>query len=181
VAQATCSDDACDRPAHARGMCSKHYMKWYAVNRDIPKRNYPTGTRKVIGSTDERFWQYVDSSDPLGCWRWTGAIDPQTGYGRMTVDGTTDYAHRVSYRLSIGDLDPKLTIDHLCRTRWCVNPLHLEQVTQRENLRRQPRNRVTHCPQGHPYKGDNLIEYKGRRYCRACRDARNAARPSKAA
>jgi hypothetical protein len=27
----------------------------------------------------------------------------------------------------------------------------------------------THCPRGHPYEGDNLIVYRGGRYCHACK------------
>jgi hypothetical protein len=30
---------------------------------------------------------------------------------------------------------------------------------------------VTHCPQGHPYEGDNLYLDGGRRRCRTCRTA----------
>lgn len=172
MANATCSTDACERPAKARGMCTSCYMRWYAANPDAPKRSYKTGTKKVYGTVEERFWAYVDASDPLGCWRWTGAIDVQSGYGRMSVNGTVTYAHRISYELCVGDLDPGLTIDHLCRNRWCVQPLHLEQVTNRENIRRAPKNRVTTCPAGHPYEGENLYVNSGRRYCRTCRNER---------
>jgi len=30
-----------------------------------------------------------------------------------------------------------MQVDHLCRVRTCVNPEHLEPVTQQENLRRE--------------------------------------------
>lgn len=58
----------------------------------------------------------------------------------------------------------------------CVNPDHLEPVTQSENLLRaegvgKGNTRKTHCPQGHPYSGDNLYLAPSRpnRMCRACR------------
>lgn len=53
--------------------------------------------------------------------------------------------------------------------------------TSSENIRDQLRHgtqvnaRKTHCPQGHPYAGDNLyVQPNGDRKCRACR-ARNLA------
>lgn len=168
MANATCSADDCERPSHARGMCPTHYTQWWLANPDAPKRSYPAGATRRRGSVEERFWRYVDSADPLGCWRWTGAIDGQTGYGRLNVEGRTEYAHRVSYQLCIGDLDPELTIDHLCRNRWCVQPLHLEQVTLRENVRRQPRLLGDTCRRGHPLTGDNLATWGNRRHCRIC-------------
>jgi hypothetical protein len=36
------------------------------------------------------------------------------------------------------DIPPSLMIDHLCRNRSCVNPWHMELVTNRENGRRSP-------------------------------------------
>lgn len=37
-------------------------------------------------------------------------------------------------------------------------------------------SRRTHCPQNHPYDETNTRHYRGRRYCRACGEARSAAR-----
>lgn len=38
------------------------------------------------------------------------------------------------------------------------------------------RNRnKTHCPQGHPYDDANTTRRNGRRYCHACKTAREAA------
>jgi len=83
-------------------------------------------------------------------------------------------AHRAVYQLLVGPIPLGLQIDHLCRNRVCVNPAHLEAVTQRENIRRSDpgkhhRNK-THCPHRHPYSGRNLIVRKrtGARRCREC-------------
>lgn len=71
------------------------------------------------------------------CLIWTGAVGT-SGYG---VIGTgeakkTDYAHRVAYRAAYGEIPVGKHIDHLCAVRTCVNPEHLEAVTQGENNRR---------------------------------------------
>jgi hypothetical protein len=72
--------------------------------------------------------------DPVrDCWEWTGKKN-SAGYGRLTVNGRRQYAHRYSFDISpSGPLKPGLDIDHLCRNPICANPYHLEQVTHREN------------------------------------------------
>lgn len=103
------------------------------------------------------------------CWVWTGAMHRE-GYG---VFGAT-LAHRVAYEAFIGEIPAGLTIDHLCRNRACVNPIHLEPTTLPVNVMRgespPARNaRKTHCPQGHPYDDVNThITSKGWRSCKAC-------------
>lgn len=117
----------------------------------------------------ERFEKYYLPEPNSGCWLWVGAINPYD-YGIFYTD-RLEGAHRSAYRLFKGPIPEGLVIDHLCRTRSCVNPAHLEAVTLAENLRRGEntyRNR-THCRYGHPYLGDNLVLRKtGLRECRIC-------------
>jgi hypothetical protein len=109
-----------------------------------------------------------------GCWLWLGEIKPN-GYPTHWVDKRHVHAHRFSYERYRGKLAPKLVIDHLCRNRWCVNPDHMEEVTQRVNVLRgigipAVNAKKTHCKQGHLLAGDNLISKGGTRICRTCKN-----------
>lgn len=74
-----------------------------------------------------------------GCWIWTASTDTK-GYGKVgkNIAGKTKMfsAHRLSYFFFKGHLTKGLTIDHLCGNPLCVNPSHLEEVTQKENNHR---------------------------------------------
>jgi hypothetical protein len=121
----------------------------------------------------ERFMARVDQRGPGDCWNWRGGIG-LNGYGSMSLSETAKaYAHRVSYELFKGPIPETLTIDHLCRNRRCVNPAHLEAVTNAENARRAVVKTHT-CPKGHPK--DGLVAGKRpRAYCKTCnRDRANA-------
>lgn len=107
-----------------------------------------------------------------GCWLWTDALDDD-GYGSVMVDRKRLRAHRVSYEHHRGLIPEGLTLDHLCRTRSCINPDHLEAVSNRVNVLRgvgpcAQNARKAACPKGHPYDGPNLYAWEGQRYCRAC-------------
>jgi hypothetical protein len=137
-------------------------------------------------TSEDLFWAKVDKNGApsnwrpdLGpCWMWTAHIVPHTGYGQFSFGGRPSrkqMAHRYAYEATVGPIPEGLHLDHLCRVRACVNPAHLEAVTQQENNRRAAaaRVRVTHCPQGHEYAGDNLVVTPLNQYvCRTCRNAR---------
>lgn len=125
----------------------------------------------------ERFCAKVKFGDtPDDCWLWDGSL--LNGYGQFYVGGGTGKqcgAHRAAYELFVGPIPDGYHIDHLCQTRDCVHPDHLEAVTPRENILRgtgaiAQNARKTHCPQGHPYDEENTMRINnGRsRRCRIC-------------
>jgi hypothetical protein len=115
----------------------------------------------------ERFTAKYVVNPETGCWEWTAARFAGKPYGYIGVDGKPRQAHRVSYELHVGPIPEGLVIDHLCNVGYCVNPDHLQAVTQEENRRRQV-ERKTHCVNNHPLSGENLVLV---RRCRICLDA----------
>lgn len=122
-----------------------------------------------------RFWSNVDKAAENGCWEWTGTVG-LSGYARFQsrTTGGRRYAHRVAWEIVRGQIPEGLQIDHLCRNRRCVNPEHLEPVTQRTNVLRgvgpsAKQARQTHCLKGHPFDEVNTYrDPRGRRKCRRC-------------
>lgn len=130
----TCSIDGCEKASPQSTVCSMHRQrKWRYGSYD---------TRKQIRGDDKaRFFSHVMKNDKSDCWLWTASLSG--GYGVFTVHGSWGSAHRWSYEYHKGSIPPGLHIDHLCRNRRCVNPNHLEAVTQRENNVRRAKAQTT--------------------------------------
>lgn len=75
-----------------------------------------------------------------GCWDWNAAKDGR-GYGVFKFNGKIRKAHRVSYEMHVMEIPEGLVVDHLCGNKSCVNPEHLEPVTQHENVLRGARTK----------------------------------------
>lgn len=120
----------------------------------------------------ESIWAKVTKTD--SCWLWNGRMTPD-GYGRRSWRGKEVSVHKIVYSLLVADVPQGLVIDHLCRTRSCVNPEHMEIVTNRENVLRgigipAINKRKTHCKRGHELNEVNSrIDKRGGRYCELCR------------
>lgn len=117
------------------------------------------------------FWARVEKTP--ACWLWKGSLNQ--GYGQFAFRKKIVRAHRFAYELLVGPIPDRLTLDHLCRVRACVNPDHLEPVTDRENILRgtglSARNAArTHCKRGHLFDEANTYNNGRRRRCRACKN-----------
>ena len=134
-------------------------------------------------SLDERFEKFTLYAGD--CIVWVGT-SPDGRYGQFRHNGRQVYAHRFAYERMHGPIPRGLVMDHLCRNTLCVNPAHLEPVTQAVNWHRGLgpltsgtfNNNKTHCPEGHPYAGENLYIDKRRnhRRCRICMAASSKSR-----
>jgi hypothetical protein len=121
------------------------------------------------------------------CWPWLGSHS-NGGYG--TYRGNP--AHRGVYEALVGAIPEGMYLDHTCHNdascpggsscphRACVNPFHLEPVSNKENILRgespaAKNARKTHCPYGHPL--DGVIHLKDRiaRRCLTCHRLRQNA------
>jgi len=184
MVEATCSVETCTRPTRHVGLCNAHSQRLRSGKPMLdPMRSTGRGR-----SLEERFWSRVDRRGPDECWLWLGFVQ-QNGYGKFTTGplgrSRCWLAHRLAWFVVHG-VEPDQELDHLCRTKRCVNPNHLEPVPHKENqLRavpyRQPRARAlsSHCRHGHEYTVKNTylppVGTPRESFWRQCRRCRAAA------
>jgi hypothetical protein len=129
------------------------------------------------------FDSFVVPDPNSGCWLWSGYTSERGYailYGRFPDGSWQKKAHRVSYERHVGVIPEGLVLDHKCRTRCCVNPAHLEPVTNEENMRRGVlffATRTGSCRRGH----SDIYFIKNRSggtdtKCRECRRQRDSRR-----
>jgi hypothetical protein len=117
----------------ARGFRGKEFSHFSQLEILPGTRRFPYRPRVPVM---ERFWAKVEMVTESGCWIWTGATC--NGYGQFTNEHSWgEAAHRFAYRTLRGPISHGKQIDHLCRVTCCVNPHHLEVVSQHENLLRR--------------------------------------------
>lgn len=130
-----------------------------------------------------RFWAKVTKTE--SCWIWSGTKHSNKGYGVFYIwngQGQIVFrAHRYSVEYFFGPIDPSLTLDHLCENKLCVNPGHLEAVSNALNNQRKNRKNLNSCKYGHPLTDENIYLYKfatrtghvvRQRKCKTCTKAR---------
>lgn len=138
-----------------------------------PNPGLPDANLAFDRKAKARFWQKVSPAPSHECWMWRGAVG-KSGYGNVGRNKITYLAHRLGYEFTYGPTPSGLDLDHLCRVKLCVNPVHLEPVTFLENMRRRyelnPDPRPTYCIRGHEYTPENtsVISTTGQRKCVRC-------------
>lgn len=123
----------------------------------------------------DRIMARVKVDKQTGCWNYDGYVDPITGYAMFSLRNPkrNTGAHRASYMAFKGDIGDNHVL-HKCDNRICLNPDHLYLGDHMQNMRdRDFRGRnfnksKTHCSKGHPFSGDNLYEWRGKRRCKKC-------------
>lgn len=135
---------------------------------------------KINEKLINRFMKYVKKTE--NCWEWIGVKNLQ-GYGRFCICYKGIYAqinaHRISYMIFKDSISKEMTVHHLCRNKSCVNPEHLELMTEKENRELSgcwsaKNRRKTHCIYGHPFNNENTYYYilKNKTRSRSCRICR---------
>lgn len=173
----TCGEDVCGSPS-----CSAR------VRRGPGPRIRLCANCVGPSALERRLWSRVNKAGPVpehrpdlgSCWQWLGWLT-RCGYARMGRGGKEVLVHRVLYERDHGQIPFGLVSDHLCRNHGCVNPRHIEVVTDQVNILRgigpSAKNAsVVSCPRGHQYTAENTAVYDGKRHCRACRKVNDAAR-----
>lgn len=112
---------------------------------------------------------------PTPCWvtNYATCTDGYVQVSSGTRPSRHILAHRVTYEHQVGPIPDGHVLDHLCRVRHCVNPVHLEPVTNFENLMRGVHGearRTNRCKYGHPLD-DAFVTSGGYRNCRICHAA----------
>lgn len=142
-----CSEEGCDRAPHSRGLCQAHYR--YEMRR---AKDSEIGSRKPGPKPDP--------SKPHSKYRLPKAREKKTAckYGHEFTEENT-YVSPAGARQC-----------RTCRAERSNKHRASAGIVQNPGVGYGGANRVkTHCPQGHPYEGDNLRRGKdGKRLCYAC-------------
>lgn len=134
----------------------------------------------------DRFMSFVEVTND--CWYWKGVKNPQN-YGMFGMHGVKVCAHRVSYELFVAKIPQELVIDHICHNkdlnckgvldclhRSCVNPEHLQVVTQKQNLKNSKLTDAgkERCKRGHEFGEQRGYNARmGYRRCYVCERAKS--------
>jgi hypothetical protein len=111
------------------------------------------------------------------CWIWNGMRNVRTGRAYFKLRDRNVIAARWLYQSIVSPISKGVCVLHVCDNPACVNPAHLWEGTQIDNIRDRDskgRNRLTqtHCKNGHLLSGDN-VHFAGPnnrwRDCKACR------------
>lgn len=136
-----------------------------------PVRTVPLDPIQCAELVQSERWR-TRPSPGSDCLLWAGSVNSK-GYGVIKLAGQRQ-VHRIAYVAANGvDIPPGLVIDHLCNTKCCVNPDHLEVVTQQVNTLRgagptATNKQKTHCIKGHALSNDTNTPSRAKKGWRTC-------------
>lgn len=146
------------------------FGKW-----NMKQRGFKSDRELLIGTG-----RYVEQPAPTGssvkgpCWIWQGTLHPNYGYGQVCLQNPKRIrrAHRAAWELLRGPVPEGKDLHHHCEVKLCINPDHLEPLTQLEHGKYNHNSKKTHCAKGHEYTPENTIIRKTPsgtgRECRIC-------------
>jgi hypothetical protein len=142
-----CTIAGCANGQAANGLCDKHRKR-------LDRRGDPLATSRIVGDDEARWWSHVDRRGDDECWPWTGFVDEQ-GAAKFWNGKIVTFAPRWGYERFVAPIPGKQMPDHTCHDpkvcqlgndcphRSCCNWRHLEPVTNRENVLRGARTKLT--------------------------------------
>ena len=119
-----CEVENCKGLVRSNGLCNKHYYRKYRYG-DVE------AVSVIIGDDKARLKSHVIILDS-GCWQWVGS--QWNGYGKVSLKGKNEQAHRASWMVFNGSIGDSLQVNHKCHNRACINPDHLYLGTQNQNM-----------------------------------------------
>ena len=144
-----------------------------------------SGGCSVLLSKETTVLDYVTARDRIargvkinpitGCWEWQEGLF-NTGYGQVWFNGRTNLTHRISYTAYVST-PVGSCLDHLCNTRKCCNPSHLDDTTHQVNTRRRHgwtlKEGVWYCGKGHEVTNPVVRKVLNNKFfsCRECKNA----------